>query len=214
MDPKLITRVLRQHYGQKFAQYGATTRGVDWGDRENEAMIRYDNMLSVIRDKHAEAKSPSLLDVGCGYGGLLERADKMGRTLNYCGIDVCESMIEEGRRRHPNAHFQCTDFFEYVPAERYDYVVCNGILTQKLNTAICDMDEFAQELIRKMFAICQNGIAFNVMTSRVNFMVENLYYRSPVELFAWCFSEITSHVRLDHSYPLYEYTLYLYKDAE
>jgi len=29
----------------------------------------------------------------------------------------------------------------------------------------------------------------------------------------WCLNEITPHLKLDHSYPLYEYTMYMYRNA-
>jgi hypothetical protein len=51
------------------------------------------------------------------------------------------------------------------------------------------------------------------MTSYVNYQASNLYYRNPAELLAWCMSQLTSKVRLDHAYPLYEYTVYLYRDS-
>jgi hypothetical protein len=62
-----------------------------------------------------------------------------------------------------------------------------------------------------MFSLCTVGMAFNVMTTKVNYYADNLYYRNPAELFAWCLSEISPHLRLDHSYPLYEYTIYAYR---
>jgi hypothetical protein len=60
-----------------------------------------------------------------------------------------------------------------------DYVVCAGILTMKLTASILDMNKYAARLIRKMFALCKVGIAFDIMTNQVNFMAENAYYRSP-----------------------------------
>ena len=211
MSTSSITLTLQEHYKKTFEKYGVTARGVDWGVREEDALLRYDNMLSVIRERDASVDVPKILDVGCGFGGLLDRAKSLNVELNYFGIDVCDSMIVEGSNRHAEARFECVDIFDFETDVRFDYVVCNGILTQKLDASILEMDLFAQNLIRKMFSMCQSGIAFNVMSTRVNFMADNLYYRSPVELFAWCFSEITPHIRLDHSYPLYEYTLYLYR---
>jgi hypothetical protein len=46
----------------------------------------------------------------------------------------------------------------------------------------------------------------------VDYTKENLYHRDPAELFAWCLAEITSMVRVDHAYPLFEYCVYLYRD--
>jgi hypothetical protein len=51
-----------------------------------------------------------------------------------------------------------------------------------------------------------------VMTSKVNFYANNLYYRNPSEMLAWCQMEITPFVKLNHAYPLYEYTVYLYRE--
>ncbi|MDV7400003.1 hypothetical protein RZS08_51785, partial [Arthrospira platensis SPKY1] len=87
---------------------------------------------------------------------------------------------------------------------RYDFVVCNGVLTQKLHHSIAEMTAYAHRLLRAMFAHADVGIAFNVMSTHVNFMAPNLYYRSPVELLAWCLQELSPRVRLDHAYPLFE----------
>jgi hypothetical protein len=76
------------------------------------------------------------------------------------------------------------------------------------------MDAFAARLIRALFRACRVGCAFNVMTTKVNFFAPNLYYRNPAEMLAWCMSELTPHVRLDHAYPLYEFTVYLFKAPE
>lgn len=91
-------------------------------------------------------------------------------------------------------------------------VVCNGILTQKLGATIRDMDEFLKLLVRRMFDSCRIGCAFNVMSSHVNFMSPNLYYRSPAELLAWCMNEISARVILNSAYPLFEFTIYLSRE--
>ena len=96
--------------------------------------------------------------------------------------------------------------------KKYDYVVCNGIMTQKLKASNIDMDKFSNLLIKKMWSLCNVGIAFNVMSTHVNHQVENLYYRNSIELLGWCTSELTSKFKIDASYKLwYEYTVYLYR---
>jgi SAM-dependent methyltransferase len=208
MDP---TESLRRHYSDKFASHGPTSEGVDWGPNEERMLLRYDKMLSVIADV-PETKL-SLLDVGCGYGGLLTFMGKLGMQVDYTGIDVAENMIEWATQNQPAGKFLCGDALEFNFDRDYDYVVANGVLTQKLQTSSVDMDRFASKLIRRMFATCRYGIAFNVMSTKVNFFANNLYYRSPTELFAWCISEISPHIRIDHAYPLYEYTVYIYRSA-
>jgi len=213
MDP--ITSALRNHYESMFAQHGATARGVDWGS-DADVILRYDKMLAVMEEASAAAHSStegrvSLLDVGCGYGGLYAYAQRQGMDINYTGIDVVAEMISHARATLPDAHFDCRDVFESPLTETYDYVICNGILTQKLRASIREMDSYAQAMIKRLFSLCRRGAAFNVMTSKVNFTVPNLYYKSPVEMLAFCMSEVTEKVKLDHAYRLYDYTVYLYR---
>jgi hypothetical protein len=120
-------------------------------------------------------------------------------------------MIEWAAANSLAGKFVHGDVLEHEFEGQFDYVVCNGILTQKLDVSGLQMDLFAARLIRRMFALCGIGAAFNVMTTKVNYYSNNLYYRNPAELLAWCMSEVSPHVRLDHSYPLYEYTVYLYR---
>lgn len=208
-----VSGKLRDHYEATFRKHGATSAGVDWGVDQAKLELRYRKMLDLVAP--ARAGRVSLLDVGCGYGGLFPFATAQGIDLDYTGIDVAGSMIAWARDHHASgsARFLVGDVLELDPqTESFDYVVCNGILTQKLDTPGGAMDEFAQHLIRHMFALCRRGIAFNIMTTKVNFFANNLYYRNPSEMLAWTLSELSPHVRLDHGYPLYEYTTYVLKE--
>ncbi|MFN6069020.1 MAG: class I SAM-dependent methyltransferase [Pseudanabaena sp.] len=204
-----VTATLHNHYRETFLLHGATSKGVDWGEKEWASLLRQSKMLEVINN--TGKSNVSLLDVGCGYGALADIIKKQELSIDYTGIEVVKEMLEVAKKNHPNHQFIHGDILE-VEIGRYDYVVCNGILTQKLDTSILEMNQFAQRLIRKLFEICNCGVAFNLMTTFVNFQSDNLYYRNPAELMAWCMSELTPHIRVDCAYQLwYEYTVYLYK---
>lgn len=215
-----ITRTLKDHYARTFEQYGATAKGVDWND-ESELLVRYDKMLAVLQKDFASIPiPPSLLDVGCGWGGLLRRARSLGVPLRYTGIDVVEQMVSHGRAEFADASFECADVFKLSAPAAYDFVVCNAILTQKLGVSIPEMERYLKRLVVKMFELCRHGVAFNVMSTRVNFMAENLYYQNPVDLLSWLLTEVSPRVRLDHGYSslasgkgkFYDFTVYVYKD--
>jgi hypothetical protein len=121
-------------------------------------------------------------------------------------------MIASAREKYVDAEWLVGDILNIEGSRKFDYVVCNGILTQKLEASIREMDEYLKHLVTRMFELCRVGVAFNVMTTYVNFTAPNLYYRNPAELLAWCMSQLTPRVRLDHAYPLYEYTVYLYRE--
>ncbi len=214
-----ITQTLKNYYARTFDEYGATAKGVDWGD-EQELLIRYDKMLAVLAKDFAELPaSPSLLDVGCGWGGLLRRAQVLKIPLQYSGIDVVDTMVEYGNKEFPDAEFICGDVFELSDVQ-YDFVACNAILTQKLSVSIPEMERFSKKLIVKMFELCRHGIVFNMMSTRVNFMVNNLFYQNPMELVSWLLTDVSPRVRLDHGYSsllngkgkFFDFTVYVYKD--
>lgn len=207
-----ITERMKKHYSNTFELYGANVQGVDWGKaKDTEKLeLRYKKMLEVIYRGSASINNITVLDVGCGYGGLYQYAIDKGYKFDYTGIDVCENMIRYGKKTYPNAKFICEDIFEYNTEEKYSYVICNGILTQKLGTSIRQMDEYARLLIQRMWDYCTQGIVFNVMKSQVDFMNDDLYYKSPLEIMAYGMT-LTDKFIVDCSYPLYEYSVYLYK---
>ena len=212
MDP--ITEGFREHYRGRFLEHGATPKGVDWGPHQADLDARYRNMLAVISPEDRAATEPvSLLDVGCGYGGLLAYAKAQGLALTYTGIDAVPETIDYARAAHPEAKFICGDVLALEPAARYDYVVCNGVLTPRYGATIREMDAYAKRLVRKLFDLAERGAATNFMTTKVNFMEDHLYYINPIEMFAFCISELTTKLRIDHAYRLFEYTIYLYRSG-
>lgn len=211
MSDKLIAESMKSHHEKVFATYGATPRGLDWGERESDLILRYDKMIELVLRGQRLNRTPRLLDVGCGYGGLLEHIRARNLNIDYNGIDICEPMIAEARRRLPGVSFFCDDILEATDIGSYDYLVCNGIMTQKLDASIPQMSAFVRSLVRRMYEISTEGVAFNLMSSRVNFMVGNLFYCNPVEILSWCMAELSPNVALDHAYPLYEFTTYVYK---
>ncbi len=203
-----ISKKLAEHYSASFDKHGPSTQGVDWGEDDRLLHLRYRKMLSVL--DVATPATLSLLDAGCGFGGLLKFALNSEIQIDYTGIDAATNMVEWAASNNPAGTFICGDVLSHPFESTFDYVICNGILTQKLDTPALEMDYYAQNLIRRLFSLCRRGLAFNIMTSKVNFYSNNLYYRNPSELLAWCLAELTPRVKLDHSYQLYEYTMYLY----
>jgi 2-polyprenyl-3-methyl-5-hydroxy-6-metoxy-1,4-benzoquinol methylase len=214
-----ITNQLKEYHRKVFSKYGPTAQGVDWSD-EDEVLVRYDKMLKVIEmDFYDGPKRPTILDVGCGWGGMAKRARDIGVPISIIGVDVVDEMIGHAKAEFPEFIFETSDVFAMEETEVYDFVVCNGILTQKHDFSIPEMERYSKRLIKKMFSLCRYGIAFNMMSTRVNFTVGNLYYQNPVELFTWLLNEVSPRVVLDHGYSslssgagkFYDFTAYVYK---
>ena len=98
--------------------------------------------------------------------------------------------------------------------EQFDYVVCNGIFTLKSKANLIEMNDFVCNSIKKLFKACRVGIAFNITSTYVKDFMSNNFYKHPLEMLAYCLSEIFVHAKIDHAYRLFEYTVYLYKSHE
>jgi hypothetical protein len=71
--------------------------------------------------------------------------------------------------------------------------------------------------LRRMWAVAGKGIAFNSMSTHVDYRDPELYYVDPLEALAFCKSELGGHPVLRHDYILrpggfpFEFAIYLYK---
>ncbi len=93
----------------------------------------------------------------------------------------------------------------------FDYVVANGVFTQKVDNAFNDMWRYFTELVPAIFAKARRGIAFNVMSTQVDWQREDLFHLPFDALAAFLTSEVSRHFVVRHDYGLYEYTVYVYR---
>lgn len=206
--------MMKLHYEATFQRHGPNSEGVDWGNDVEKTILRYKNMLAVLGNQLTKNRL-TLLDVGCGYGGFHTYAQQAGIVWQYTGIDIASNMIAWARDNEKQAEFIEGDFLDIdFSGRRFDYVVCNGILTQKMGASLLHMDDYAKTLIKGMYSLCNKAIAFNMMSTSVNYFSPNLYYKHPGEILYYCMSEVGKNIRIDHSYGLYEFTVYIFKDVQ
>jgi SAM-dependent methyltransferase len=206
-----VSRKFAEYYAPLFEKHGNTPQGVDWGPVAEDHLLRADRMLELTTRGSTPNARISILDVGCGYGMLLDEINRRQLAVDYHGIDLSDAMIAAARQRHPDAGWTAGDILT-ADLPVFDYVICNGLLTPKLDIPMRAMDAFAKSVVRRMFDLCRIGVAFNMMTTHVNFMAPHLFYRNPVEWLAWCMTELSPRVRLDHAYPLFDFTIHLYRE--
>lgn len=215
-----ISEKFQKHHKEVFEKYGATPEGVDWSD-PIEMTMRYKRLLACSDNDLEEVESPTLLDVGCGWGGLREYMNSLSKykTYDYSGIDIVTEMINHAQSKNNKDSFISGDYMQLDLRNTYDYIICNAIMTQKLELSIPEMKTYCRSLIKKMFRECKRGIAFTVMSDRVNFKAGNLFYQNPPELLSYMLEEITCRVIVDHGYSsldtkngrFYDYIICAYK---
>ncbi len=190
-------------YTERFHRFGGTVEALGSGTDEHQA-IRY-RVLSEIGDLGGR----QVLDVGCGLGGFYEYCRHMQQPMTYTGVDIVPVFIEEAARRHPGAEFRLLDILDAPGDLEVDYVVSSQAFNNRLQST--DNWELVKDVLAKCFRIARKGVAFDMMSSYVDFREDRLYYFDPKKVFDFCKS-LSKRVMLRHDYPLFEFCVYLYPD--
>jgi SAM-dependent methyltransferase len=201
-SPDIQERV-RRYYTGTVTDYGPTPRGVDWNSLEGQ-LLRFDQLL-----KLCDRESPySLIDLGCGYGGLLDHLTSAGDAVRYFGLDLSDAMIREARTLHPQ---EPPATFEVGAAttQPADYVVASGIFNVKQQTPDEIWADYILKTLEEMARMSTRGFAFNLLTSYSDPKLRrpDLHYADPCRLFDTCKRRFSRHVSLLHDYGLWEFTI-------
>lgn len=187
-------------YEKKVKKYGDDVRSPAWGSRESQEK-RFET-LSQITDLEGK----SLLDVGCGLGDFYGWLKERYHNIRYTGIDIAPSMIKTASKKYPEVSFKVKDILEIKREKAYDYVLSSGIF----NRRIPGHKNFVKDSVRRMFELCKEGMAFNIMSQKADFKEKDEYYADPGEMLDFCLG-LSRKVVLRHDYMTHDFTVYIYK---
>lgn len=210
MSGKQYLKII-EHYENCLKKFGDNHLGVDWPNAE-EAILRYKIMIEII----PVHKDCSLLDFGCGTAHLYDFLVKNSyKNISYTGLDISNEFIKVCRQKYPGISFKCYDILESPEQiEKFDYIVLNGIFTEKCELSFDEMFEYFKNLIRAIFLKTNYGIAFNVMTKHLDWEREDLFHL-PFDLLAsFLKREVSGNFIIRNDYGLFEYTVYLFKEPD
>ena len=201
---------LEEYFTEKLETYGPTPKGIDCNG-EQAQRLRFAELIRVIDP----SRKFTVIDYGCGYGGMFDFLRVKGWQFEYYGVDLIEKMIIAGRETHkdyPNAYFT-TDEKELPVA---DYLVAQGIFNIKMESSYDEWQKMILETLPRMNALCSKGFSFNMLTkySDANRMAErpDLFYGDPLLFFDFCKRNFSRNVALLHDYGLYDFTIIVRKE--
>ncbi len=212
--PTKLYHQLVAHYESCLARYGDSHLGVDWPNRQ-DALTRYQVMLEVIRAEHRH-RAVSLLDFGCGASHLYQYIREQGwESIDYAGLDLSPKFIALSRSKFPDRPYFQLDILEATASElpMFDYIVLNGVLTEKGEMSLDQMWDYARQLLCAVFAKARVGIAFNVISNQVDWERSDLFHLSLDKLVSFLTRQLSRHFIIRQDYGLFEYTTYVYQDA-
>ena len=168
-------------------------------------------MLEII--KPCADHDISLLDFGCGASHLYEyMLTRNMHGIIYAGLDLSEKFIEVSKAKFPQNKYYCLDILDQssqLPC--FDYVVLNGVFTEKRELSFDEMFAYFKQLLRTIFNKTVVGLAFNVMSKQVDWEREDLFHL-PLDILAGFLTrELSRNFTIRNDYGLYEYTTYVYR---
>lgn len=205
-----------EHYERCFEKFGDTPKGVDW-TKEEQVGFRYQTMLELINFHQKSfyiTQQISLLDYGCGLSHLYEYIKKNNLNyIEYTGLEISNKFFNESKQKFPTNNYILGDILKdkNLLQNNYDYIVMNGVFTEKRNLSYTDMFEYFEQMIYLVYKYCNKGIAFNVMSKQVDWEIDTLFHVPLDDMANFLTKKISRNFIIRNDYGLYEYTVYLYK---
>ena len=204
-------------YNERYAEHGDSHLALGW-PRESENHDRFRKMCYLIRWNQSHGRYTSLLDFGCGLGHLYEwmnenYIDPVYRNVVYSGLDVNLDFIEACRQKHPGLNFYHLDVLDNTALARlpdFDYIVCNGVFTEKLDTPWDEQWSYFTEIIKRLWEHTKHGLAFNVASACLDQQRDDVFDVPLDDMAEFIERELSGNFVFHHDYNPWEYTTYVY----
>jgi cyclopropane fatty-acyl-phospholipid synthase-like methyltransferase len=206
MSEKVNLDEVVDYYRDKLQRFGGSAQGMDWKNEETQQL-----RFQVISRYIDFSSNPSVLDVGCGNGEFYNYCKSHKLNLKYTGIDVVPEMVELTNERFRDKVAQVKKLTEMNADEQFDYVIASGTFNTKLTADEKEYEKYFFENIDSMYSHSRRAAIFNCMTSHVDYRYDRLYYADVATLSAYAVKNLSRHFIIDHSYPLYELTMAIFR---
>ncbi len=196
---------LSGRYGTQYEQYGYSPKSLGWNKGKQE--IRFSILTSPF-----EVEGCSFVDVGCGFGDLNKVLSTRSTDYDYTGIDLCSSFVDAARKRFgsPKRRFIVGDFLDATFDRPADVIVGSGIFNILLPSGTNGI--FVAETMRKAWDLCRDGIAFDFLSNRSDFVDPETYQADPAEILKFSYG-LSRNVCLRNDYMPFEFSVLVFRDA-
>lgn len=196
----------RLAYKEAFVKYGASPKSTYQNNIETQ-YLRFERLIKNIKE---DLQFATIHDIGSGMCDLHKflLANKIEHY--YSGTEIVQEMIDYSLKLFENIILYNRDFLE-VDGESYDYIFLSGTFNLKLNAINDDWYKWTLDVIKKMYLLANKAIAFNCLTTYNTFSQDSLMYYNPQSILDYCITNLSRFTVLDTSYPLYEFTITIFK---
>jgi SAM-dependent methyltransferase len=200
---------IKEIYGELYRLYGHDEKALGW--TKNKQHIRFSQLMRFLMYVSPPPKKNSLLDVGCGFGDLYAwlKEHNYNDTIEYYGIDIMESFIEEAKQNHYEIkdRFAVKDFLKTNEEDLYDFIVASGIFGYNDGGY-----EYVERVFRRAYQACKTGFAMDFLSDKVDYRAsETNFFANPEKVLGIAY-KYSRNVILDNTAMPFEYTVTVLKN--
>ena len=169
-----LERKLKRAYKDRLAAIGPTPKGVFWRN-ESTQIARFDALLDLVASV-TPVVNPTLVDVGCGYGAMLDFVQKTPRYQNfhYIGIDINRAMINSCKQKFPDQKHLF--FVGKHPPSPVDFCVFSGTFNLCHTTNVSLWNEYMFTNLQQCWQRSRYGIALNLLCGPKTKITNQIFY--------------------------------------
>lgn len=195
-----------KRYNKRLEKLGYSEEALGWTKGNN--IFRFE---ALVKEWKSELSNSIICDFGCGFGdfyGFLI-ANQPDSHFQYTGLDINNNLLEIGKEKYPQAHFELRNIDIDGLEEHYDFIFSSGVFNHKFENG--GELEFIKKSIKTLFGQTNKGLAINFLSDKVEYFTENNYNSNPGKIIEFAYS-LTNNIVLRNDYMPFEFTIYLRKD--
>lgn len=155
--------------------------GIEDGWGRHDKLENFHLMMKISEFTKTPLNDSTILDVGCGTGDLVATLSEK-RIKDYVGIDIFQPAVEKARQKYPQYKFIMDDFLKHTFRRKFDFVMCSGAMTTRLDT---DNYDIITSWIPKMWQLAKRGVVFNFLIAN-NSESSDLFFYDPNRVLEIC----------------------------
>ena len=203
---KNIENKISKLYSKKLISFKEIHKKVGWSSKKDQ-YVRFNELI-----RFHNLKNSTIHDFGCGNGEFLKFLKKKKiKFKKYLGTDISQMMIQNCHKRFEQ---NSKIFFKNIninKVPKFDYIISSGVFYIRNDISEKHWEKYVYNTIKKMYNNSIKGVSFNLLTFDTSFKNPKNYYPNLINLIKFLRRNVTKKIIINHSYNLWEFTLYLYK---
>ena len=198
------------HYENLFDRYGYSSNAVQFRDKSSH-LARFQLLMKISHDLG------SVLDLGAGLAHFYTYLREHGFQGSYLGLEFVQQFVESANnimKEDEKAEMRHFDISSEELPTGFNYGFISGVF----NNARENAEEFMYDTLKRLWKVCEKGMAFNVLSTHVEYFDSQLFYVNPEKMFTFLKCELQGHIVMHHDYTTsqdgypYEVTFFVRKE--